>query len=423
MSLARAVCTMVDVRFVAGALLGIGLAAGCSSASDGNAPGVATDACSDIAVNRFMELEIVDPAVVGDARARNTEGGAWSFRHAVENMAPEGASTSEFVRKWFTEWVTLTQYNSYPLDRPSEGRTLQMNARILCPWYQRTEENGCNSDCSTCAVSPPVLDLAKAPFRLIAITNRIDLREQAGNAKYGEGRLVFGLTNGAADDPASPALPMTMIFEYNQPTSRSLKETAQAWHALGTHAAFDEAYRSELQAITDGFVLRGADPSRPNGSAIGQVRTNESALDWIWQLRQFGLGTDGQMHLSALKNNPAEALNGTPALANWIVANSAAVKSNNMLLPPEMLAGSADQFVFRWTFKDLAPDLRTAFVQGTCNGCHSDGVNPSVDVAFHVSPFREGTAKLSRFVNNPDDPAHDDLARRTTSLRGALCSQ
>ena len=127
------------------------------------------------------------------------------------------------------------------------------------------------------------LDLAKSPFVLLAITNRIDLG--ASNTDPGEGRLVFGLSDGR---------PMTVIFEYKLPTKIARKEWAKKWHALAP-LDFGTPYNKALVALTDLFVGKNASPARANGSAIGQVRTNEiqlaldSGIAPVWSLREFHL--------------------------------------------------------------------------------------------------------------------------------------
>lgn len=396
------------------ALVIAGIVAACSSASDG------ADGEENVSVDRFKELEIVDEAVVGDARASNASDGPWSFRHAVEHMMPAGANPGEFVRAWFEEWVTTTKVNGFEVDRPNETRSASMKARILCPWQRRTPANGCNEDCSVCTASAPQLDLAVAPFRLLAIANRMDVRDELGHSANGEARLVFALTGGAGDDPTVPAMPMTVIFEYALPLSTPLRGWAESWHALGKHAAFDEAYKAELQALTDRFVSRGMSPSDPNGSAISQVRSNESVLNWIWQLREFTLGTDGRLHQHTVLNTPAASFNRSEVLQAFIRANAEGLKANKYLVPEGLLAGSADQLLFRWSVGDVDPDAAAAFAKGTCNGCHSEGANPSLDTAFHISPFRKGTASVSPYLHNPADTEHDELARRAVVLRRGL---
>ena len=394
-------------------------AGGCSSSSSSSG---SSSPCSNVAISRFQELEIVDPAVVTGSRAMNASDGAWSFRYAVEQMAPQGVDPGQFVDNWFTEWSTLSTFNTYPLY--TEPRS-SMDQFILCPWAQATASNGCDSGC-TCTVNPPKLDLSVAPFRLLAVVNRMDLRQTAGIPPLGEGRLVFGLTNGPGDDPSSAPMPMTIIFEYHLQPVMTLQGWAEAWHGLGSSTAFDEAYLSALQKITDTFVKGGADPSAPNGSALGQARTNESVTNWIWQLRQFGIGgSDGGMHSHTVTNTPYASFNGSASLSQFIQSNATAIENNNFLIPDTMLGGSTDQLQYRWQFPGLSDDLVSAFASNTCNGCHSEGINPSIDVAFHISPLRavgaDGTGRLSTFLNNPGDIAHDELTRRGTVAQSALC--
>ncbi len=396
----------------------------CSSSPSAGAP------CAGVSIDRFKELTIVDDAVIGDMRALNANDGPWSFRHAVENMVPQDAEPGQFVLAWFNEWVTDSSVNGYAIpDGPQVGAAgtqaqlaANMNTFVLCPWLRATSSNGCDATCSKCTAKTPTLDLASAPFRLLAIVNRMDLSSQPGINPLGEGRLVFGLTDGPADNPASRGMSMTLIFEYALPPVLTLGGWADAWHQLGSGAAFDEDYNAALQAVTDRFVSRDAMPGQPNGSALSQSRTNENVLFWAWQMRQFQLGTDGQMHAHTVRNTPDPSLNGSAVLTSYLESNSLVIDSATYLLPDFMLSGAADETLFKWNFPGVDPVTQLAFTNGTCDGCHSDGSNPPVDTAFHVSPLESGIAKLSPYVNNPYDPSHDELARRTSLLQGFLCS-
>ncbi|MGK3963804.1 hypothetical protein WMF38_06455 [Sorangium sp. So ce118] len=64
---------------------------------------------------------------------------------------------------------------------------------------------------------------------------------------------------------------------------------ANAWHALGSLPFPSEDYNAALQAITTRFAGRNAAPGRPNGSSLGQLRTNDIALASPWELREFTL--------------------------------------------------------------------------------------------------------------------------------------
>lgn len=388
-------------------------AVACSSGGDD----VATATCSSVAVDRFKELMIVEESVVSDPRSRNEVDGPWSFRHQIESITPAGADKSRFILSWLENWVTTTELNGFKTDL--EPRNEDMNARLVCPWLRQTASNGCDNVCKTCTARE--LDLTKAPFRLRAIVNRTDLRSRPDTeSKAGEARLIFGMTDGPGDDPASTYLALTMIFEYALPETKTPLEWTKQWHALGAHAAFDEAFKTDLEQLTESFIARGASPTRRNGSALAQVRTNESVFNWIWQLRQFKLDSLGNLRLSTLNNTPGQALNGSKALENYITENAEKIKADEHILPVSMLAGSADQLQYRWSFPGVPEPLRLAFARSTCNGCHT-GENPIIDTAFHVSPYREGPAKLSEFLNNPGDPENDELGKRSKLMNDHLC--
>jgi hypothetical protein len=391
----------------------VGSVAGACSSSEGDS--ASTNRACGVAVDRFKELMIVDDAVINDARTRNETAGVWSFRHAVEAALPAGANASSFLAAWLEDWESTKQVNGFTVDK--EPR--RISTTLVCPWLQATPQNQCDATCGTCVSRN--LDLAKAPFRLIAIVNRMDLRGHPGaTSPAGEGRLVFAMTRGPGDDAASMAMPSAVIFEYALPKSMDAEHWAQTWHHLGTHAAIDEAYKTELAEVTERYVGRGVSPERVNGSALAQVRTNESAFNWIWQLRQFELDASGNLRLAPVANTPGEPLNNSTLLRDFVKTNREKILAGQHVLPRSMTGGSADQLLFRWNVPEVDDTLRRAFAHETCNGCHADENTP-VDTAFHVSPFRSGVAKLSRFVNDPQDPTKDDLAKREASMRTALC--
>lgn len=402
------------VTLAVGALVS---ALGCSSSSSDAEP-ASTSSCEAVTIDRFKELVIVDEAVLQDARSKNATTGTWSFRHHIEHLVPQGADTSAFMMAWLDNWATSRTLNGYPLDKPNESRDAAMLKSVVCPWLLRTPANACDATCGTCAARR--LDLSLAPFRLIAIANRIDQREENLSEPSGEGRFVYALTTGAGDDPVSVPKPMTVILEYELPKSRTTKQWAESWHALGQFASLDEPYRAALETLTNGFTARDSAPERRNGSALAQVRTNESALDWIWQLREFGIADDGNLKLRPVRNTPAESFNRSPALRDWINANANALLSTTHEVPLSMRAGAADQLLYSWSIPGVDEKLRTAFAANTCNGCHSTE-HPSVDTAFHISPFRKGIAKLSPFMHDPAGKP-DTLGLRAESMRRALCA-
>ena len=389
-----------------------GLAA-CSGGGDGSTA-AATPAPS---VDQFKELLVVDDDVLTDSRSLNSADGAWSFRSLVENLVPPGSDAGAFVLAWLTDWADVHTLNGFSLDLPNETRDGTMTTRIVCPWLRRTASNTCDEDCTVCGAR--TLDLSVAPFRLIGIVNRLDLRDSTVSEPSGEGRITFAVTSGSGDDPTSPPMPMTVNFEYRLPASRTPKEWATAWHALGAFTETGEPYRAALQSVTDSFATRGANPSGTSGSALAQVRSNESALDWIWQQREFQLDATGSLTLAPVRNTPGESLNNTTALSQWVSSNADAIMANNFEIPIAFLGGSSDTFLFNWQLPSVDESLRHAFAAETCDGCHGGEETRTVDTGFHLSPFRTGMAKVSTFLHDPAG-GNDELGNRQASYLRAL---
>ena len=369
------------------------------------------DPCETASIDDFKELMIVDPAITSDARAENATDGPWSFRHVIEALAPANEDPGDFVHAWFLEWVGTTSFNGYSLlsnDETPDARAKTMQQEILCPWMKRSADD-CNLDCSVCTTTK--LDLAQAPFRLLAVVNRMDLADQPDVGGAGEGRLVFALSDGAGDDPSAAPMQMTMSFDFRLAGSRA--EWGAAWHALGSHASFDDAYATALEGVTNGFITQ---------SAFSEALTNESALFWIWQERQFELGADGGMHVAGTRNTPPDQLNGSQVIADYIEKNSPAILAGKYVVPANLLGGAADVALVRWDFPGVTEQARQAFSTGTCSGCHTQE-QANLGDAFHISPFHDGVDGLSRYLYDPADRATDQLTVREASLRAALCSE
>jgi len=134
------------------------------------------------------------------------------------------------------------------------------------------------------------LDLARAPFRLLAIPNRIDLHASTN----GEARFVYG-----AVDASGAGRPKTVIIELEPPATNprsgialTRQNWAAAFHMLGG-LPFGPRYNATLQSLTDLLTRRGTSRSKPGGSSVAQVRTNDKLMGERWQLREFHLMTFG----------------------------------------------------------------------------------------------------------------------------------
>jgi hypothetical protein len=277
------------------------------------------------------------------------------------------------------------------------------------------------------------LDLTRAPLRLLSIVNRMDVRNlEKGHA--GEGRFVFGVLDTAAGFP----MEFTIILEYRLPATsvEDVVAWANAWHALGALPFPSEEYNSALQALTTRFAGRGAEPGRPNGSALGQLRTNENSLNPLWELREFKLSaTTGMLEPSFVELTPDTSFmqNGNP-VANYINQNEAAILIERHEVPElfegsPFLGGSSFNEQSAWLPPGVNnPEARHRFSLNTCNGCHA-GQETGTDF-LHIFPRSPGeVSSLSGFMTGLTvrDPITDiprtfnDLGRRNADLKAIVC--
>lgn len=366
----------------------------------------ALDDC-DIEVDRrslvMNQLAVVEDPVrtTWNGDLDDPDSGAWHFGRLMAEMAgPHDPAV--FVERWLELWMTDQSVNGQLVQARCE-----MGRNLLGHWPRLDDGR---------------LDLTRPPMRLLAIVNRVDLRDVD---RAGEGRFVFG----ALDENGDPQ-PFTIILEYDLPLSEG---TAVAWATafqwLTDLSPDGAAYRSILQWITDHFSRAGADPGAVNGSAISQVRTNEIALDGPWQLREFTLGVDGLLQPAPVARTPGNELNGTALLAGFINGNAAAIRALTHEVPRPFLGSSSEvPFGFIWNAPGIQDnDARHAFALSTCNGCH--GVETGTTF-LHISPRAPGqVAELSAFMTGgiaPDpvsgaDREFGDIARRQADMRALLC--
>ena len=368
---------------------------------------VAGTPCS---VRSRKELEIRDLSVVEDP-VRTGPGGAWSFGHLMENMAPTPEQAPAMVEALLSTWLTDQSVGAFTVAaRPA------MQDVILGP-FPRTASGA--------------LDLRRAPFRLLAIANRIDLQD-VGNGSAGEGRLVFGIL-----DPFGNPLQMTMIVEYNIPaaTAQDVTDLANAWHGLSNLPVPSEQYNAALQAVTDRFTGRNAAPGRVNGSALGQLRANDFFALGEWEFREFHLSAaTGMLRPAPVALTPDASLNGTATLADYINANQEAILRVQHVVPETFegqpfQGGSMITNFFVWSAPGVDPEARAKFGQNTCNGCHTSALETNTPVfqvaprfpgqESQLSPFLTGTQVFDQFANVFRN--FNELGRRARVLHGFIC--
>ncbi|MDQ3030915.1 MAG: hypothetical protein M3Y87_00725 [Myxococcota bacterium] len=381
-------------------------------------------------VDPARELLVTDLRVVEDpvrttwAAPEGTPGrGAWTFGHLMSEMAGDG-SAGELVMSWLREWESDQRFG----DSVAPARPL-VRSMIIDPWLERS---GCAAGAITCE-----LDMTQAPFRLLAIVNRIDLRdapdevtgpghsEDAHTRHAGEGRFVFG-----ALGPAGERLRFTVIFEYTQvaETAADVRTWAARWHALGA-LPFGADYNAALEEITRAFAGRGAAPGRPRGSAIAQVRTNELAISPVWELREFRLSTTG-LEQAPVMQTPDFSENGTRTLTNRIRSHAGAILDGTYRVPPGQLGASAPTPTSgtHWDAPGITDQAaRHQFSLTTCSGCHA---GESGTRFLHVGTRELGVESVlsgflaGREITDPvtgDPRTFADLDRRAADL-AALAS-
>jgi len=385
--------------------------------------------------NPSRTLMITDLGVIEDpSRTFNsctnsgTAMGKWTFGYLMQQMANEpvsGITPSDFVKRWLTRWEFDQVVNDFTV-----GKRPNIKSLIIDPW--QLASGGPNAP----------LNLAKAPFRLLAIVNRVDLRGNllyggGGSDNGGEARFVFG-----ALGPGCQVLPFTVIFEYGVRKNSCFaeKQWADQWMALNGLTPGSPAFNTKLEQITEQFAKAGADPLKPNQSALNQLRTNEIALSSPWQLREFHIAASdsdqGHLREVTVKQTPDITLNQTATLTDYVNGSAAAIIAQQNTVPLDFpgigspfLGGNANvpSPGFFWN-NGASPTItnreaRHMFSLQTCNGCHAGETRTTF---LQVAPAPFGTQPhLSGFLTGIDvpDPADgsptrhfNDLQRRADDL-------
>jgi hypothetical protein len=333
------------------------------------------------------ELVITHPSVVDDPK-RTKASGSWTFARLMADLAKaKNVPLQTFVLTFLESWTTDTVVNGFTVPARPEIESL-----VIAPWRAASGHDG--------------LDMDKAPMKLLAITNRVDLTGASGHA--GEGRFVFGVL-----DANRQSMPFTIICEYKLPTTRGMKAVAWAreWHALGDLPLGSPEYNARLQAITDRFAT---------ADMLAQCRTNEIALAAPWELREFKLDNKGLLKPAPMHLTPDITFNETAQLAEFIEKNAKKIDAETHAVRPKfqgdrILAGSAKAPTpsFKWNAPGIPEDLRLKFSRNTCNGCHTGDTGTFF---LHIGPGAAGEpARLSKFL------VETDIPHRVANMKKLLC--
>lgn len=368
--------------------------------------------------------------------------GKWTFGYLMTQLANPGSTgldPAEFTEQWLETFLATQTVNGFDVSPRSEFQGL-----VFDHWPKTPSGK---------------LDLVKAPFKLLAIVNRVDLRGNSvyGGGNAGEARFVFGATrcSGGVSSPVSPNLTVILEYGIKKNTCQQVRAWGQQWVDLGDFVLGSAQYNDALQAITDQFSLAGAAPTRPNQSALNQLRTNGGMTDALWQFREFKLTGAGPVASALLPATVAQtpdsdvmpqyaAIFGYPttALANYVNMHEASILADQHTVPLTFgglpfRGGSASRHgvFYGWNSPLITNrEARHKFALQTCSGCHFDETATTAfpQQFFHIRPVAGAPAALSGFMTGIDvaDPFDgaptrhfDELERRAADLDALVNNQ
>lgn len=347
--------------------------------------------------------------------------GAWTFGKLMASIAgfssidEDPVALSNFVEEWFKQFAqpTVVENGIVVAPRPNLHQT------IIDRWHQVSPGNH--------------LDMRLAPFRLLAIVNRVDLRSEGSysDSLAGEGRFIFGMLNinPSIPDPSQWfALRGTLILEYELPATKcdDAIKWGHMWRDL-SDIPFGPSYNKALQAVTDQFAGFGAGGSgKPNMSALAQARTNE-VIGGPWELREFqllGFGSGVPLTQTTVAQTVDDSFNNQPAgslLEQYITADQLAIINDQHEIPlffggQPFRAGSS--FVHNpldiWNVPSFdCSETRHKFAINNCNGCHAAEAGlfdcSGTGLNFTHVDIREmgHRSKLSRFLTGDPNGVED----------------
>lgn len=330
---------------------------------------------------RDHSLMITDPSVIEDpARTLvfknnqwiGTPNGVWTFGYLMRQMANQSLTNvtpEAFTLQWLQTWERDTIINGDNSRARKQGIDF-----LISNWPKKAGSTD--------------LDLDKAPFKLLAIVNRVDLMGKEGyggsmgDKSSGEGRFVFNVF-----DKNGFAQLFNVIFEYGYKFDNvnPLRDYQKKWASLKDKNFGTPDFNNTLESLTHEFSDANKNPSKPNKNCIDQVRTNEIALGSVWELREFHLDNTSHLLKQVSPNREPQTKYNAQTdnadvreLVKWVNDNSsnvATVEFNTKLLA----ASAINSGSVVWNGIQV-PNPPQAFITkdddrfdlaiNTCSGCH-----------------------------------------------------
>jgi hypothetical protein len=300
-----------------------------------------------------------------------------------------------------------------------------------------------------------VPNFENAPFRLLAIVNRMDLSAplnrdsglpdppstsspayyrsaESFDSTGGEGRFIFSVIEDDKPDSAGT----TLILEYALPPGNSadkMMEWASDWHSLGGFEDFGSDFRVALTRVTRKFTHVKLSESRTLGNLM-RIRVNDGSFGKIREFREFGVSSTALAH-SPLLGTPKAKYFARRTKENRELArhlrhaqieeedrpSSARVKilesrTFQFVIPLAMISTVApipeNDASYHWDAISVKDDeLRREFSMQTCCGCQCGDTKTAF---FHVRPRLSGEeSPLSKFLNREGEELRiTDLASK-----------
>jgi hypothetical protein len=363
----------------------------------------------------------------------------------MSNTPLTGVTASAFALAWLDEWAKTQTLNGDLLqEHTGGGQNIPIAKYVKQTWLAASGNNG-------------KLKMGKAPFRLLAIVNRIDKRDNLafGGGSAGELRFVFGILDLTTKEPGGQCTSLTQTtppmqggnfpsfstvileFAVDKATQADVKAWGQKWIDLSQKTQNSSDYRTLLESMTESVVKAGVGGSkgRANGSALNVLRTNESDDNNSWDLREFAISkTAKTLKAQTVAYTPAARLNGNPSqesipwstppipgadqtgsLYIWGHNNASTIKAEKHVVPLKFPTNTGVTYPYSyfrgshalttlvppWSFgfENGDTEMRFRLAVNTCNGCHSSEGVGNRNLAFHVfgRPFGERTM-LSNFL-------------------------
>lgn len=384
--------------------------------------------------------------------AGSTASKKWTMGYLLLHAASSSQSAlaaSNFVDEWMYTWSNDQVINGEIIKPNAINNENSVGQKVNMAWFHNSEGTGY------------YYAMDYAPFRLLAIVPRFDLRKRRRNGEGlgGELRFVFGPVENRDDSACSMFEESSVILEYavDLPTENDVVAWAKDWMTLSQIDMYRDPvnYLGKLEQLTERVVhagkgagYKGLDGQyRPNSSELIRIRTNEKRDgDPVWHLREWVINSTTKFPEPApVKQSPVVAYKyvsisepGDAAVGGWANDRISAVLNDTYSVPntfpnssKRMLGGQdvidlVDLGIWKSGFKSATADerkMRHLFAKNTCAGCHFD--ETGAQTQLHIGTReQQSEANLSGFLTGitAKDPVDGtlryfhEIADRATDL-------